>query len=135
MAHSRTGRTPTAHPAQQVHILRLTAETQRDKIDTEFRAERDVVLVREAERAHDLDATEESLARVLDGQRIVLRRHLGIADDDDRYCHVFDFGSQKPRRYSDNALREMKDALDTGVDMDEVWRLHGRRRRSTREGA
>lgn len=32
-----------------------------------------------------------------------LRRHLGIADDD-RYCHVFDFGSQKPRRYSDNAL-------------------------------
>ena len=21
-----------------------------------------------------------------------LRRHLGIADDDDRYCHVFDFG-------------------------------------------
>ncbi len=64
-----------------------------------------------------------------------LRRHLGIADDDDRYCHVFDFGSQKPRRYSDNALREMKDALDTGLDMDEVWRRHGRRQRSTRASA
>ena len=66
------------------------------------------------------------------GKAAALRRHLGIADDDDRYCHVFDFGSQKPRRYSDNALRKMKAALDSGLDMDEVWRLHGRRRRSTR---
>jgi hypothetical protein len=51
-----------------------------------------------------------------------LRRHLGVADADDRYCHVFDFGSQKPRRYSDNALRDMKQALEDGLDMDEVWR-------------
>ena len=55
-----------------------------------------------------------------------LRRHLGIADDD-RYCHVFDFGSQKPRRYSDNALRELTQALDGGIDMDEVWRQHALR--------
>jgi hypothetical protein len=61
-----------------------------------------------------------------------LRRHLGIADADDRYCHVFDFGSQKPRRYSDNALREMKEALDGGLEIDEVWRQHGRRRRRAR---
>ena len=61
-----------------------------------------------------------------------LRRHLGIADDDDRYCHVFDFGSQKPRRYSDNALRDMEQALDAGLDMDDVWRQHGRRRRPPR---
>jgi hypothetical protein len=61
-----------------------------------------------------------------------LRRYLGIADDDDRYCHVFEFGSQKPRRYSDNALREMRRALDDGVDIDEVWQTHGRRRTRAR---
>jgi hypothetical protein len=53
-----------------------------------------------------------------------LRRHLGINDDKD--CrHIFEFGSQKIVRYSDNAYRRMKEALDGGVDMDDVWTKHG----------
>jgi hypothetical protein len=56
-----------------------------------------------------------------------LRRHLGI-DDDENCRHVFMFGSQKHPRYSDNALRRMKEALET-VDMDQVWTEHGPRRR------
>lgn len=55
-----------------------------------------------------------------------LRRHLGIDDDND-CIHVFTFGSQKHPRYSDNAYRRMKKALDDGIDMDEVWRAHGPR--------
>ncbi len=57
-----------------------------------------------------------------------LRRHLGI-DDDENCRHVFTFGSQKHPRYSDNALRRMREALET-VDMDAVWAEHGPRRRS-----
>jgi hypothetical protein len=56
-----------------------------------------------------------------------LRRHLGIDEDDDM-VHVFTFGSQRHPRYSDNALRRMEDALER-VDMDDVWREHGPRRR------
>jgi hypothetical protein len=49
-----------------------------------------------------------------------LRRHLGIDDDED-CVHVFQFDSQTHYRYSDNALRRMKQALDDGLDMDAVW--------------
>jgi len=56
-----------------------------------------------------------------------LRRQLGLDDDED-CLHVFSFGSQQHRRYSDNALRRMREALKT-VDMAEVWREHGPRRR------
>jgi len=60
-----------------------------------------------------------------------LRRFLGI-DDDSACVHVFTFGSQKHPRYSDNASRRMKEALDDGIDMDEVWRTHGPRPRRPR---
>jgi hypothetical protein len=46
-----------------------------------------------------------------------LRRHLGIDEDED-CVHVFQFDSQRHYRYSDNALRKMKEALGDGVDMD-----------------
>jgi hypothetical protein len=55
-----------------------------------------------------------------------LRRYLGIDDDPD-CLHVFSFSSQKHPRYSDNALRKMEDALDSGIDMEEVWENHGPR--------
>lgn len=57
-----------------------------------------------------------------------LRAHLGIDIDED--CrHVFDFGSQKPVRYSDNAYTRMRDALAGDLDMEAVWAAHGRNRR------
>ena len=52
-----------------------------------------------------------------------LRRYLGI-DEDENCVHVFTFGSQKHPRYSDNALRRMREALGT-VDMDQVWAEYG----------
>jgi hypothetical protein len=48
-----------------------------------------------------------------------LRRHLGIDGDKDS-THVFEFGSQKIRCYSDNALRKMKDSLKV-ESIDDIW--------------
>lgn len=51
-----------------------------------------------------------------------LRRHLGI-DDDPKVHYVFVMGSQKHNRYSDGALKRMKDAV-ADQDMDAVWEGH-----------
>jgi hypothetical protein len=53
---------------------------------------------------------------------LALRRYLVIEDEPD-CVYDFTFGSMVHRQYSDNAYRRMKDALDSGVDMGEVWRL------------
>ncbi len=53
--------------------------------------------------------------------------YLGI-ENDEACRHDFVFGSQVHRQYSDNALRKLREALDTGVDLDEVWRLYRRAR-------
>lgn len=79
--------------------------------------------VREVDLQRKYHASPAELASRLglSGPRCVaLRRHLGI-DDDENCVHTFKFGSQVHRRYSDNALRQMKAALDH-VDMDEIWR-------------
>lgn len=60
-----------------------------------------------------------------------LRDHLGI-DQDPRMRHVFSFGSQKHPRFSDNAFTAMRDAL-AEVDMNLVWRAHGKGRRGDRQ--
>ena len=60
-----------------------------------------------------------------------LRRHLGI-DQDESCRYVFEFGSQRHVRYSDNAYTRMRAALDEGVDMQAVWQEHGPRRRAKR---
>lgn len=49
----------------------------------------------------------------------VLRAHLGI-DNDAGCSHVFEFGSQKIRCFSDNALNKMKEVLPL-VDMKKLW--------------
>lgn len=52
---------------------------------------------------------------------LALRRYLGVEEDDD--CrHDFVFGSQVHRQYSDNAYQRMKEAMEGGLDMGEVWR-------------
>lgn len=57
-----------------------------------------------------------------------LREHLGI--DEDVACrHVFEFGSQKHPRYSDNAMTRMREAI-ADQDMDTIWKSHGPGRRS-----
>jgi hypothetical protein len=57
-----------------------------------------------------------------------LREHLGIDKDSD-CLHIFEFGSQKHPRYSDNALTRMRDAI-AKQDMDAIWKSHGSGRRS-----
>ena len=57
-----------------------------------------------------------------------LREHLGI-DKASNCLHVFEFGSQKHPRYSDNALTRMREAI-AGQDMDAIWKSHGPGRRS-----
>ena len=51
-----------------------------------------------------------------------LRRHLGV-DDDPGSRHVFVFDSQKIPRFSDNALRKMRQAQET-LDMAQIWEHH-----------
>lgn len=50
---------------------------------------------------------------------VALRRHLGI-DHDTECAHEFVFGKSRFLQFSDNALRRMKDALES-VDMKAVW--------------
>ncbi|WP_298207716.1 DUF3644 domain-containing protein [Ferrimicrobium sp.] len=57
-----------------------------------------------------------------------LRKHLGIDQDSD-CLHVFEFGSQRHPRYSDNALTRMREA-QAKYDMDAIWQSHGPGRRS-----
>ena len=53
-----------------------------------------------------------------------LRAHLGI--DADVTCrHVFEFGSTKIPRFSDNAFRRMREVLDD-LDIEELWRARQR---------
>lgn len=54
---------------------------------------------------------------------LALRRHLGLDNDDDHHSHMFKFGSQSHRRYSDNALKAMREALNE-VDLEKVWQSH-----------
>lgn len=51
-----------------------------------------------------------------------LRAHLGI-DSDGTCRHVFEFGSTRHPRYSDNAFTKMRDAVGT-LDMDAIWSAH-----------
>lgn len=58
-----------------------------------------------------------------------LRRHLGLDANDDVHSHRFVHGSQKLMRYSDNALRKMKAALEE-YDLEQIWSAH----RTARKG-
>lgn len=92
---------------------------------------RDAAAVREIDLQRKYHLTAYSLADRLGLTRpraTALRRHLGI-DEDENCRHIFTFGSQKHPRYSDNALRQMQDAL-TAINMDEVWADHGPRPRN-----
>lgn len=52
-----------------------------------------------------------------------IRWYLGL-DDDDTCRHDFTFGSQTHRQYSDNALRRLRDAMESGLDVEAVYRLY-----------
>ena len=92
---------------------------------------RDSAAVREVDlqRKYRYSARDLAIQLDLTPPRVTaLRRYLKIDDDPDSY-HVFVFDSQRIPRYSDRALQRLQEAKRT-VDMDEVWRLHGPRRRA-----
>lgn len=68
---------------------------------------------------HDL-ADRCSVSR---NKATALRRHLGLDANDDHFSHRFVLGKTKLLRYSDNALRAMRTALET-VDIERVWKAH-----------
>lgn len=91
---------------------------------------RDVAAVRDVDLQKKYHFAARDLAEhvgLTPPRATALRRYLGIDEDEDD-VHVFTFGKLKVIQYSDNALRKMREALDE-VDMAEVWRLHGPRRR------
>lgn len=57
------------------------------------------------------------------GKAVALRRHLGLDANDDHFSHRFVFGNTKHLRYSDNALKAMKDARAV-VDLERAWAAH-----------
>jgi hypothetical protein len=80
------------------------------------------------QKKYYLSAGELASKLGLTGPRAVaLRRHLGI-DDDDTCRHDFQFGSQRHRQYSDNALTRMRHAAEE-LDMGAVWEAHSLNRR------
>lgn len=62
-------------------------------------------------------------AGVTRGRATALRRHLGLDGNDDHFSHRFVFGNTKLLRYSDNALRAMRDGASK-VDIERVWAAH-----------
>jgi hypothetical protein len=58
-----------------------------------------------------------------------LRRALSVDDDED-CVHEFIFGSQRHKRFSDNALRRMEETIPN-IDMDVIWEQHRPRRQQT----
>jgi hypothetical protein len=84
---------------------------------------REAAAVREVDLQRKYYLSKRDLAERLDmtlPRSMALRRHLGIDEDED-CVHVFQFDSLTHYRYSDNALRKMKQAIDEGLDMDAVW--------------
>lgn len=87
----------------------------------------DAAAVRELDlqRKYHLSATELAEKVGLTPNRATaLRRHLAI-DGDPACRHEFVFGAAKHVAFSDNAYRKMQDAIEGGVDLDEVWAKHG----------
>lgn len=60
-----------------------------------------------------------------------LRRYLKI-DEDANCCHTFEFGQSKFQCFSDNARIKMKEALDSDLDMEEVWKEFGPKRKGAK---
>ncbi|MEJ1179262.1 MULTISPECIES: hypothetical protein [unclassified Pseudarthrobacter] len=52
-----------------------------------------------------------------------VRRHFNLDSNDDVHSHRFVFGSTNHMRYSDNALRKMREAKES-LDLSELWNAH-----------
>lgn len=105
----------------QVHI------TKKDGAPVRYVADESVpaAAIREVDLNRKFYLSATDLARevgLTPPKSTALRRHLGI-DDDTKVHYVFEMGTQKHHRYSDGALKRMRDAL-AELDFDAVWEGH-----------
>jgi hypothetical protein len=93
---------------------------------------REAAAVRQVDLQRKYQHSASDLARLTNltlPRSRTLRLELGIDGDDDLQ-HVFVFDSQRITRYSEAALQKMLDALNGGIDMNDVWARHRPRRRA-----
>jgi hypothetical protein len=91
----------------------------------------DAAAIREVDLQRKYHRSAKELASALGltmPMAVAVRRALGI-DEDPNCRQVFSFGSQQHQRFSDNAFVKIRDALPD-LDLDQVWRDHGPRRRA-----
>ena len=82
--------------------------------------------VREVDLRKKFHMRASDLAKTLnlkEPRSLALRRYLRI-DGDSGCCLVFEFGKTRIPCFSDNARKKMKDAIDGGLDMEEIWKKH-----------
>ncbi len=87
--------------------------------------------IREVDLQRKFHRSPTKLAKALNltvPQSRALREHLGI-DDNPTCSYEFVFGSQRHRRYSDNAYTKMQVAI-RDLDMDAIWQAHKPRGRA-----
>lgn len=85
----------------------------------------DAAAIREIDLQKKFHWSATELANKLNLSRprlLALRQHLGI-DDDPKCFYVFEMGAQKHPRFSDNALKVLRESMKA-LDMDEVWQTH-----------
>jgi hypothetical protein len=122
--------TSTAGPSVTVHF------TKRDGAPVTFVPADDpgdAAAVRQVDLRRKFHMSANELASRLgltSPRATALRRALSI--DDDQNCrYEFTFGGSSHVRYSDNAFRRMREAMDAGIDMDRVWAKHRPTRAAT----
>jgi len=118
---SRLGLTVRVKIIRQTDALPVRLVRDGDVVDVV-----DAAAVREVDLQRKFHWSPFELADKLSISRpraTALREHLGI--DKDRDClHVFEFGSQRHPRYSDNALTRMREAKPSPIS---TWMRSGRR--------
>ncbi|MGY4907258.1 hypothetical protein [Streptomyces sp. 900116325] len=85
----------------------------------------DAAAIREVDLQKKFHWSATELARKLNispPKALALRQHLGI-DEDPKCFYVFVMGAQKHPRFSDNALKQMRDSIKS-LNMDDVWDAH-----------
>jgi len=88
-------------------------------------------------RVNELDFYNLGLNQLADKVRLTspktlaVIRHLGLQDDQDTF-KIIQIGSSRHKRYSQEAIKRIREAIDAGLDVEAVWSAHGSTRRRNR---
>ncbi|QZN99606.1 hypothetical protein [Chenggangzhangella methanolivorans] len=80
--------------------------------------------IREVDMLNRYPYTATQLARrvrLTPNRSFAVRAHLALDADDDCSREFVLSDKQKPRRFSDKAVRRVREAIDGGLDLDAVW--------------